>query len=303
MVTPSCDGDDDHRSIGSRSIAAEQELNELQAEFKASIVKQSESKPISFVSSALESASVLSESTAKMLKSTVYSQPVVGADMRHMGIQESSAISSKLDDLAVYGHADPHLLTSLSTQHGDPQGSSTPAPKVELKPMSLGAGRNGRVNPTNAKNRVSTGNDTDEHPMNAIIAYMRTNKLRVGDIFKYFDVDQSGGITVAELSAGIRRMGLDVPSSQKLTEFFSEIDRDHGGSISVSELRSALMAHKMNASELDSYLEQIIQSSRIPGHEEHPLEILIGYMQNQKLRAIDMFKVMDKDENGIITID
>ncbi|XP_021731344.1 probable calcium-binding protein CML15 [Chenopodium quinoa] len=90
------------------------------------------------------------------------------------------------------------------------------------------------------------------------------------DIFTRFDMDSDGSITVLELAALLRSLGLK-PSGDQLEIMLASMDSNGNGSIEFDELVSAIM----------------------PDMKE---EILVNQGQ-----LLEVFRIFDRDGNGVIT--
>ncbi|XP_021761238.1 probable calcium-binding protein CML15 [Chenopodium quinoa] len=90
------------------------------------------------------------------------------------------------------------------------------------------------------------------------------------DIFTRFDMDSDGSITVLELAALLRSLGLK-PSGDQLEVMLASMDSNGNGSIEFDELVSAIM----------------------PDMKE---EILVNQGQ-----LLEVFRIFDRDGNGVIT--
>lgn len=94
------------------------------------------------------------------------------------------------------------------------------------------------------------------------------NQLR--EIFKRFDMDSDGSLTMLELAALIRSLGLK-PSGDQVQVMLSKMDSNRNGSVEFDELVRAIMPN-MNA------------------------EVLVNQEQ-----LIGVFKCFDRDGNGYIS--
>ncbi|XP_004508598.1 probable calcium-binding protein CML16 [Cicer arietinum] len=96
----------------------------------------------------------------------------------------------------------------------------------------------------------------------------QVNQLR--EIFARFDMDSDGSLTMLELAALLRSLGLK-PSGDELQSMLTKMDSNGNGSVEFDELMRAIM-HEMNE------------------------EILLNQEQ-----LVDVFKCFDRDGNGYIT--
>ncbi|CAI0380759.1 unnamed protein product [Linum tenue] len=97
----------------------------------------------------------------------------------------------------------------------------------------------------------------------------RLSQLR--DIFDRFDMDADGSLTVLELAALLRSIGLKPASGDQIHVLLADIDANGNGSIEFDELVSAI------ANDID---EQTLVN------QDHLLEV---------------FQLFDRDGNGVIT--
>lgn len=90
------------------------------------------------------------------------------------------------------------------------------------------------------------------------------------DIFKRFDMDKDGSLTVLELAALLRSLGLK-PSGDQLHTMLDSMDTNGNGAIEFEELAQAIM----------------------PDMKE---QILVNQGQ-----LLEVFRIFDRDGNGVIT--
>ncbi|CAK8563305.1 unnamed protein product [Lathyrus sativus] len=95
------------------------------------------------------------------------------------------------------------------------------------------------------------------------------NQLR--EIFRRFDMDSDGSLTMLELAALIRSLGLK-PSGDQVQVMLSKMDSNRNGSVEFDELVGAIMPNMMNE------------------------EVLVNQEQ-----LIGVFKCFDRDGNGYIS--
>lgn len=69
---------------------------------------------------------------------------------------------------------------------------------------------------------------------------LRTNALRVVDLFKSLDLDQDGGVTIAEFRDRLPSIGIQVSHCDAIDSLFADIDLDRSGSINYQELHRLL---------------------------------------------------------------
>ena len=64
--------------------------------------------------------------------------------------------------------------------------------------------------------------------------------------FKYFDMNNSGGVEPNEFRKTIEKIGIMIPTKQDLDMLFSLYDQDRSGSISYNEFCKSLFGKKNN---------------------------------------------------------
>lgn len=82
---------------------------------------------------------------------------------------------------------------------------------------------------------AENGANLDETIPNQIRAVLHTKLVRVIDLFRQLDDDDSGSISVFEFVKAMREMGLDSPP-QAIVAVFKSIDKDNSGAINFKEL-------------------------------------------------------------------
>lgn len=170
----------------------------------------------------------------------------------------------------------------------------------------------------------------EERAMDSLMQLLDTTKFRTVDLFAALDTDHSGTIDKRELHATLASMGLAVSKHQTET-LFSLLDVDGSGDITIAEFlarmrrlqldrraaaqaearRSAIEARKMGKAEAD---RAAATKARLDGYEklgrvdERPrsekadqaLMRIIQYIDENKLKMVDVFNRMDADESGFI---
>ncbi|XP_035676401.1 leucine-rich repeat-containing protein 74A-like [Branchiostoma floridae] len=71
--------------------------------------------------------------------------------------------------------------------------------------------------------------------MSILDTFVQENRMRMIDMFRQFDKDQSGDITAEEFKAGLKELGLAVDEDQ-LDEMITQLDTDKNGRIDYQEL-------------------------------------------------------------------
>ena len=122
---------------------------------------------------------------------------------------------------------------------------------------------------------------------------LTTNMVRVIDLFREWDDDNSGSVSKKEFRKAMPMMGLDVPK-EEIDKIFDEWDADKSGIIAIAELNDMLRKR----AELDPSL--------LPGGAG---EIELGIDQKHALRKEKVSKDdatrlqgFDIDENSNLTV-
>ena len=86
----------------------------------------------------------------------------------------------------------------------------------------------------------------DAPPIREQIAHaLRSNSVRVLDLFREWDTDGDGEVTRKEFHAAMSKMGLEVPDAE-VYALFDEWDKDGGGALDFKELSRILKANTVN---------------------------------------------------------
>ncbi|PUZ37085.1 hypothetical protein GQ55_9G089400 [Panicum hallii var. hallii] len=131
-------------------------------------------------------------------------------------------------------------------------------------------------------------------------------RLAFQEAFSLFDKNGDGCITMEELAAVTRSLGLD-PSDQELNDMMSEVDMDGNGIIDFQEFQS-LIARKMKDGDGDEELKEAFevldkdQNGFISPNELRTVMINLGEkMTDQEVEQ--MIREADTDGDGLVNYD
>ena len=166
--------------------------------------------------------------------------------------------------------------------------------------------------------------------MDELMTLLDEKKFKTMDLFAALDTDKSGAIDQRELHVTLNAMGLKVTKRQTAA-FFAELDVDRDGDVTIAEFlqrmrklqlsrRAAAKAEarrlqaemrKMGgreaerAAETKAKLESFDKLGRV---DERPrsaqadaaLVRIINYIEENKLKMVNVFNQMDADDSGFI---
>ena len=155
---------------------------------------------------------------------------------------------------------------------------------------------------------------------NQIRAALQERHVRVIDLFRQWDADRSGFVTMREFVRAMRNMGLDAPN-EVVAALFTSMDENSSGVLEYEELHDMLVRsvqahpvleplelHAMNAiglrtGKVNREDANILQGFHIDetSLDSVPHQFRMALYTN-KVRVIDLFRQMDDDASGLVDL-
>jgi len=139
-----------------------------------------------------------------------------------------------------------HERDDLSKQHKELRDENTKLKKeldkVKKQVEKLLAKKRESPVVSGALGKIDLDEGPDAPPVSQqIAAALRKNSARVLDLFREWDADGDGDVTLAEFRRAMPKLGLNVPQKD-IDALFNEWDKDGGGALNLRELQKILRA-------------------------------------------------------------
>lgn len=206
--------------------------------------------------------------------------------------------------------------------------SAQPSPSPARPPLRLqqndAAGRNNSAFGTRVLEGVvmSEGGTEDEDAVvDTLRAALVLHRVRVIDMFKKWDTDQSGKISLMEFRGGLAVIGLVAPLTA-MTNLFNTFDADGSGAVEYEEMARALKPRRMDhgddaaaaapvvsrfalrkggLAKRGSFLCSALASAGQDAAQMTPQERLRKALADNVARVIDLFREWDVNGDGVVS--